>query len=162
MLYDAYASGIPMGGDLPNRSSEAPRFLVAATADAGTPDSPGTPLQRLQVVKGWSDAEGNHHQRVFEVAGNPDNGASVDLNTCEPQGDGYAQLCTVWEDPEFNAGTASVYYLRAVENPSCRYTAHQCLQIPADERPADCDAPRVDPVIQERAWSSPIWYTPTG
>ena len=162
MLDDAYASGVPMGGDLPVAAGEAPRFLVAASADAGTPDAPGTPLQRLQVVKGWADAEGNHHQRVFDVAGNPDNGASVDINTCETQGDGFAQLCTVWEDPEFDSNTAAVYYLRAVENPSCRYTAFQCNQLPENERPADCAAPRIDHVIQERAWSSPIWFTPAG
>ena len=128
MLENAYGAGVPMGGDLPVRTAQAPRFLVAATADAGTDASPGTPLQRLQVVKGWSDNEGNHHQQVFDVAGNPDNGASVDLDTCESQGQGYAQLCTVWEDPAFDADIAAVYYLRAVENPSCRYTAHQCLQ----------------------------------
>ena len=54
-----------------------------------------------------------------------------------------------------------MYYLRAVENPSCRYTAHQCLSLPEDERPADCATPMFSPVIQERAWSSPIWYSAT-
>jgi hypothetical protein len=162
MLEQAYAGGVPMGADLPEQAAGAPRFLVAATADAGTEASPGTPLQRLQVVKGWADSEGNHHQRVFDVAGNPDNGASVDPASCAPQGQGYAQLCAVWEDPAFDESIAAVYYLRAVENPSCRFTAHQCLQLPEGERPADCAAPRIDPVIQERAWSSPIWYTPTG
>jgi hypothetical protein len=161
MIAQAYANAVPMGSDLPSdRTSDAPVFLMAASADAGTAASPGRPLQRLQVVKGWADASGNHHQRIFEVAGDPDNGADVDLSTCASRGDGFAQLCSVWSDPEFDPHTPAVYYLRAVENPSCRYSAHQCLQLPPAQRPADCSAPLLGPVIQERAWSSPIWYTP--
>ncbi|NND67717.1 MAG: DUF3604 domain-containing protein, partial [Halioglobus sp.] len=164
MLKVAYASGVPMGSDLPAApaGAGAPKFLVAANADAGSAAFPGVPLQRLQVVKGWADAEGNHHQRVYDVAGDATNGAGVDPATCAPQGQGFEQLCTVWTDPEFDASVASVYYLRAVENPTCRYSARQCLQIPADERPADCAEPFFNPVIQERAWSSPIWYGPAG
>lgn len=164
MLQAAYASGVPMGSDLPPAPAGggAPVFLVAATADAGTASFPGVPLQRLQVVKGWADGEGNHHQRVFDVAGDANNGASVNPETCEPEGAGFAQLCTVWQDPEFDASVSAVYYLRAVENPTCRYSARQCLQIPAEERPEDCAEPFFDPVIQERAWSSPIWYGARG
>ncbi len=161
MLAQAYAQGVPMGSDLPAASGVAPRFLVAASADAGSAQYPGNPLQRLQVIKGWSDAEGNIHQRVFEVAGDPNNGATVDMNTCAPEGQGFAQLCSVWEDPEFDATQRAVYYLRAVENPSCRYTAWQCLSLPEPERPQDCAEPWFDPLIQERAWSSPIWYNPS-
>ena len=160
MLARAYRAGVPMGADLPPRAGRAPAFLASALADAGTEALPGLPLQSLQVVKGWADADGNHHQRIFEVAGDPDNGADVDLNSCTPRGEGFAQLCSVWEDPEFDAGQRAVYYLRAVENPSCRYSAWQCLAMPEAERPAECAAPAVGPVIQERAWSSPIWYTP--
>lgn len=160
MIAKAYDMAAPMGGDLPVKTGSAPRFLVSALADAGSAEFPGMPLQRLQVIKGWSDVEGNHHQRVFDVAGDPDNGASVDLNTCAPQGEGFAQLCSVWQDPEFDAAQRAVYYLRAVENPSCRYSAWQCLDIPEDERPAECANPTMGPTIQERAWSSPIWYTP--
>ncbi len=156
----AYQLGVPMGGDLPARSgASAPQFLVAAAADPGTPSAPGVPLQQLQVIKGWVDAEGQHHLQVFAVAGNPDNGAGVDLDTCETTGDGAAQLCALWQDPEFDPELSAVYYLRAVENPSCRYTAWQCLALPPEERPQDCAAPPVSPVIQERAWSSPIWYS---
>jgi len=162
MIARAYEAGVPMGSDLPAANAAAPSFVVSALADAGTPAYPGVPLQRLQIIKGWADGEGNHHQRVFEVAGAPDNGAAVDLNTCEPQGDGFAQLCAVWKDPEFDAKQSAVYYLRAVENPSCRYSTWQCLTIPDDEKPADCADPQMPPVIQERAWSSPIWYTPQG
>lgn len=160
MLERAYRNGVPMGGDLPTRAGKAPQFLVSALADAGTEDFPGNPLQRLQVIKGWVAGNGDHHQRIYDVAGDPNNGASVDLNTCTPRGKGFPQLCTVWEDPEFDPAQRAVYYLRAVENPSCRYTAWQCLSLPPGERPADCDSPLIGPVIQERAWSSPIWYTP--
>jgi hypothetical protein len=160
MVKKAYAQGVPMGGDLPQKSSAAPSFLVSALADAGTPEFPGMPLQRLQVIKGWADDEGNHHQRVFEVAGDADNGATVDLASCAPHGEGFSQLCEVWQDPEFDADRRAIYYLRAVENPSCRYSAWQCLSLPEELRPDDCANPQMGPLIQERAWSSPIWYTP--
>jgi hypothetical protein len=161
MLDQAYAQAVPMGSDLPlvEDGQVAPHFLVAATADAGSEKFPGVPLQRLQVIKGWADSDGNHHQRIYDVAGDANNGASVDEATCEPQGEGYRQLCQVWRDPAFDADTSAVYYLRAVENPTCRYSARQCLELPEDERPADCADPFFEPIIQERAWSSPIWYT---
>ncbi|MCB1845179.1 MAG: DUF3604 domain-containing protein, partial [Halioglobus sp.] len=140
----------------------APRFLVAAAADPGTVAHPGMPLQRLQVIKGWADASGNHHQAVYDVAGDANNGASVDLQTCQPRGEGFAQLCAVWQDPQFDPAVPAVYYVRAVENPSCRYSARQCLELPAELRPADCASPFFQPVIQERAWTSPVWYSPAG
>ncbi len=160
MVSQAYKQGVPMGGDLPENGSAAPSFLVSAVADVGTSELPGMPLQRLQVIKGWADAEGNHHQRIYDVAGDANNGASVNPDTCMPLGDGFAQLCAVWEDPAFDADQRAVYYLRAVENPSCRYSAWQCLSLPEEDRPEDCANPQMAPVIQERAWSSPIWYTP--
>ena len=119
------------------------------------------PLQQLQVIKGWYDDNGDHQQRVITVAGDANNGATVNLDTCAPQGEGFAQLCSVWQDPEFDAEQRAGYYLRAVENPSCRYSAWQCLELPESERPADCDSAQVPKLIQERAWSSPIWYTPS-
>ena len=143
-------------------AGSALRFLVAASADPGGPGGTGVPLQRLQVIKGWADKQGNHHQRVYDVAGDPDNGAAVDPATCEPRGTGHTQLCAVWSDPHFDPDQAAVYYLRAVQNPTCRYSARQCLAMPPEERPADCAAPFFDPVIRERAWSSPIWYRPRG
>ncbi|MFK7733866.1 MAG: DUF3604 domain-containing protein, partial [Pseudomonadales bacterium] len=66
----------------------------------------------------------------------------------------------VWQDPEFDSSQRAVYYMRAVENPSCRYSARQCLNFPVDQRPADCDNEDVAKTVQERAWSSPIWYSP--
>ena len=137
-------------------------FIATAVSDPGTAEMPGVPLQRLQVIKGWYDEDGAHHQKVFDVAGDANNGASVDLNTCQPQGSGYEQLCAVWKDPEFEAARRAVYYSRAVENPSCRYTSWQCLDLPESERPADCANPQVPKTLQERSWTSPIWYTPAG
>jgi hypothetical protein len=150
----AYELGVPMGGDLPERGAGgAPRFLAAALADAA-----GTPLQQLQVIKGWIDSDGAHRSKVFMVAGDPDNGAGVDLDTCATTGYGEQQLCAVWSDPAFEPSQNALYYLRVVENPSCRYSAWQCLELPPEERPQDCESPAVSPIIQERAWSSPIWY----
>lgn len=159
MIEIAYANGVAMGGEL-SGMNDSPVFLASAVADSGTELQAGTPLQRLQIIKGWYDEEGNHHQRVHDVAGNANNSASVNLQDCSLVGEGFDQLCTVWRDPEFDASQRAVYYMRAVENPSCRYSARQCLTIPAEQRPADCDNEEVAKTIQERAWSSPIWYSP--
>ncbi|MCP5042558.1 MAG: DUF3604 domain-containing protein [bacterium] len=160
----ADTAGVAMGGDLPPApdSSAAPSFLSLALADAGTLDFPGNPLQRLQIIKGWIDGDGERRQAVYEVAGDPSNGASVDTDTCETSGEGFQQLCSVWTDPDFRPEQRAVYYMRAVENPSCRYNAWQCIGLEGKDRPADCDDPDRKLVIQERAWTSPIWYTPAG
>ena len=159
----ADAGGVPMGADLPARTQGGtPAFVAMALADPGTSELPGTPLQRLQVIKGWVDDEGTSHQRVYDIAGDAHGRASVDLDTCRQRGAGHAQLCSVWSDPDFDPTRRAVYYLRAVENPSCRYSAWQCISLPESERPADCRLPQVRRAIQERAWSSPIWYTPAG
>ena len=162
MLARAYEKGVPMGGDLAaqNASSAGPSFLVSALQDAGTPERPGTALQRIQIIKGWVGDEGDFHQSVIDVAGDADNGADVDLSTCTPRGEGARALCSVWQDPEFDPGRAAVYYARVVENPSCRWSTWHCQSLPENERPDGCDDPRVPKTIQERAWTSPIWYTP--
>jgi hypothetical protein len=156
----AYANGVTMGNDLPAKSGDAPVFVATAISDPGTAELPGMPLQRLQVVKGWYDDGGDHHQKIYDIAGDANNGASVDLETCEPRGSGFDQLCAVWQDPDFNAQQSAVYYMRAVENPSCRYSTWQCNAMPEGERPQDCDSPQVPKTLQERAWTSPIWFTP--
>ena len=160
LAQDAYALGVPMGGVLPARTTnqQSPRFLVAAHADPGTADTPGHPLQRLQIIKGWVGRGGQFHQQVIDVAGNADNGASVDPMTCETTGTGFASLCGVWTDPSFDASQDAVYYARAVENPSCRWSTRQCLLLPENERPDGCSNPRIPRTIQERAWTAPIWY----
>jgi hypothetical protein len=158
----ADATGVPMGSDLPSRAGAdaVPSFLVLAQSDPGTAGAPGTPLQRVQVIKGWVDDAGNHQQRIYDVVGSADNGASVNLDTCETIGAGYSDLCTVWSDPEFDAEESAVYYARAVENPSCRFSQRDCLSLPEAERPPACAHEYISAIQQERAWSSPIWYTP--
>jgi hypothetical protein len=154
-----YAGGIPMGGDLsapPGRDS-SPSFLIAAMSDPGAPGRDGTALQRAQVIKGWVDDEGQFRQQVFDAAGGP-NGASVDLNSCTPQGPGERSLCTVWKDPDFDGTRDAVYYLRVLENPSCRWNQFECNRLPAEARPAACSDPAVVRTVQERLWTSPIWY----
>jgi hypothetical protein len=157
----AYESGIPMGGILPGPSAGAvaPSFLVSALKDAGTPEHPGNPLQRIQVVKGWVGDGDLRMQKVFEVAGSPDNGADVDPDTCAPRGPGHDTLCGVWSDPEFDPAQHAVYYARVVENPSCRWSTLTCRALEGDpRRPALCDDARFPRTIQERAVTSPIWY----
>jgi hypothetical protein len=158
----ADALAVAMGGDLSARSDEqsAPSFLSIALADPGTVTAPGNPLQRIQIIKGWVDDDGQSHQAIYQVAGDPNNGATVDSDTCESKGPGSRQLCSVWTDPDFDASRRAVYYMRAVENPSCRYNAWQCIGLEGSDRPADCDDPARKRTIQERAWTSPIWYTP--
>ena len=162
VLRRAEAGGVPMGGDLSRHAGQGgPVFAVWASKDPGTPKAAGGLLQRVQVIKGWVDAEGGLHQKVIDVAGG-ENGASVDPGTCEPEGAGHDFLCGVWRDPEFDPARRAVYYARVVENPSCRYSAWQCLTLAGvgDQRPTGCTDPIMQQIQQERAWTSPIWYTP--
>lgn len=162
-----YAQGVAMGSDLPAPTSARPRFAVSALRDAGAPGDPAEPLQRIQIIKGWIDGD-EKHERVFEVAGDPDNGASVDLATCETSGSGFASLCTVWEDPEFDPSLSAFYYARVIDNPSCRWSTRQCVAAGVDcsnpdavpEAWAGCCDASVPKTVQERAWTSPIWYAP--
>jgi hypothetical protein len=160
-----------MGGDLPPlpTGGEAPTFLVSALRDTGTPDLPGIQLQRIQIIKGWieEDETGETRERVHEVAGDPGNGASVDLTTCETQGSGFDSLCAVWTDPDFDPKQAAFYYARVVENPTCRWSQWQCNAAGVDCATMDpgdplmnCCNGSIPPSVQERAWTSPIWYTP--
>jgi len=164
---DGYARGVPMGGALPAApDGRAPALAAWALMDPGTADAPGVPLQRLQIVKLESGADGALRETVVEVAGGP-NGAGVDADTCEPRGEGAAQLCGVWRDPDFDAAADAVYYARVVQNPSCRWHARACLAAgvrcdgggtkPGYEACCDEAYPKT---VQERAWTSPIWYAP--
>ena len=159
------AAGVPMGALLPAATGPdaRPRFAVAAQADPA-----GGALQRIQIIKGWVDATGEKQEQVIDIAGDADNGASVDLATCQPRGTGAARLCGVWEDSGFDPTQRSFYYARVVENPSCRWSTRQCLaagiscenpeEVP--EEFADCCNADYPKTIQERAWTSPIWYSP--
>ncbi len=163
LVAKGYAGGVPMGGDLPARPRDdaAPIFVVSAMRDVGIPEHPGGLLQRAQVVKGWMDEEDDFHQRVIDVAGGA-NDAYVDEATCQPRGTGHNDLCTVWTDPDFDPEQNAVYYVRVLENPSCRWSARQCLEEAVDPeakgRSGGCDDPATPTTIQERLWTSPIWY----
>ena len=97
-----------------------------------------------------------------------DNGAAVNLDSCVQSGPGHANLCTVWEDDDFNPAAQAFYYARLLENPSCRWSQHICADAGVrcdnpDSIPEGleaCCAPEHRKTIQERAWSSPIWYVP--
>ena len=161
----AYAMGVTMGGNLgPYEATEGkqsiePGFLVMASADTQS-----APLQRLQIVKGWVDADGTHEEVVdVACAGGaavnpktsrcPDNGAKVDVSDCSINEEtGAAQLSALWRDPDFKADERAFYYARAIENPTCRWSTWDANRAGVAPRP---DLPAT---IQERAWSSPIHY----
>ena len=161
----AYAHGVPMGSDLPKtnkartKSAQSPTFFASALADPGILNHPGGLLQRLQIIKVTSDDEGNAIQRVVDIAGGASD-AHVEAATCDPVGAGAASLCAGWTDPDFDPNTPAAYYARVLENPSCRAAARACMNLEAEKRPAACDDPSLTRVAQERAWSSPIWFTP--
>lgn len=170
-----YDVGVPMGAELGDASSA--RLLVMAMADPGTPSRPGTDLQAVQIIKGWVDEAGATHERVFDIAGDLDNGASVNPETCEPVGDGHRTLCAVFDDPDFDPGVPAFYYARVLENPTCRWSTHDCMAAgvsPFDPNCAEAAAggpfvncclnasnhASITPTIRERAWTSPIWFVP--
>ena len=160
----AYARGVTMGGDLEAESDGEPGFLLSALADAL-----GAPLQRMQIIKGWLNAEGETFERVYDVACSgdaaidpkthrcPDNGASVDLSDCSySRTEGVGQLRAFWRDPDFNPNERAFYYARVLENPTCRWSTWDAIRAGVSPRP-DLAA-----TIQERAWSSPIHYLAGG
>lgn len=157
MVAQAYAGGVPMGGELtvPADRQGAPVFVASALRDAVD----GGLLQRLQIIKGWMDADGVMQQRIYDIAGG-DTGASVDPQSCQVSGPGYAELCGQWRDPDFDPQQAAVYYLRVLENPSCRWSSWECSRLTEHNRPPACSSADVAKTIQERAWTSPIWVLP--
>jgi hypothetical protein len=157
----AYNRGVSMGSDLPAEGDRVPAFIAWASADPG-----GTPLQRLQVIKGYLE-NGEHRERVYDVACSnglevdlatgrcPDNGAAVNLDDCSTTAEkGSGELKALWRDPDFNPGQEAFYYVRVLENPTCRWSTWDAIR--AGEAPRS-DLPQT---LQERAWSSPIWYRP--
>ena len=153
-----YTRGVPMGGDLssPPRVGTKPLFILAANRDSA---SGSATLQQLQLIKGWVDTDGKRHTRVFTVAGDGQNDAGVNPQTGERYGEGFDHLCQVYEDVKFDPAVPAYYYLRAVENPSPRWSFYDCLSLSAGAFPDACEDPSRH-VIREMAWSSPIWYTP--
>ncbi len=164
LVQHGYDGGVPMGGELPARgTASAPRFVVTAMQD-----DLSVPLERIQIVKGWLDDAGSHEE-VFDVAGHAGDGSTVDLATCTPHAMGSATLCDVWTDPSFDPAHPAFYYARVIEDPTCRWSRRLCLSehvdctTQASDSPlrACCDGSLPD-TIQERAWTSPIWYLPDG
>ena len=158
-----YAKGVPMGGDLTQApDASAPNFLIRAVKD---PD--GANLDRVQVIKGWRDDDGELHEKIYNVAlsdGREEDvlgqvmpvGNTVDVkNASYANSIGDAELAVVWTDPDFKRDELAFYYLRVLEIPTPRWTAYDAKYYGLADLPDD-----VPLVIQERAYTSPIWYTP--
>ncbi len=159
-----YSKGVPMGGDLSAApAGKPPTFLVAAMKDPI-----GANLDRIQIVKGWMDAKGELHERVFDVVwGDADKrrigadgkltpvGSTVDITSATWTNTiGDPELITVWTDPEFEAKQSAFYYARVLEIPTPRWTAYDA------QRFGVTPLPNTTMTLQERAYTSPIWYTP--
>ena len=159
-----YAKGVPMGGDLSKApSGKPPSFLVAALKDPYRGN-----LDRIQIVKGWVDGDGARHEKVYDVAWGdaesrkpgadgklPAVGNTVDLETATWTNTiGDPELITVWSDPDFDAEQRSFYYARVIEIPTPRWTLYDAVRFGVKL------APEVPTTTQERAYTSPIWYTP--
>lgn len=158
----AYEKGVPMGGELARiADSKSISFLVSAQKD---PE--GANLDRIQIVKGWLDADGYTHEKVYDVVWSgsrvPDEtgklpavGNTVDLdNATWLNTIGATQLTTTWNDPDFDPNQSAFYYARVIEIPTPRWTGY-------DEQMFDYKLDRIMPaIVQERAYTSPIWYNP--
>ena len=163
-IAQAYARGVPMGGNLPaSMDAQAPRFLVQAMRDVNS-----APLQKVQIVKGWL-ADGQTHEQVYDVICSdglqpdakthlcPSNGARVNLADCSISTDkGAAELATTWTDPAFDPQQPAFYYARVLENPVCRWSQYDAILL---GKPHPAGEPST---VQERVWSSPIWYNSRG
>jgi hypothetical protein len=158
-----YRKGVPMGGDLWNApKGKAPTFLIYAVKDPISGN-----LDRIQVIKGWLDASGQTHDHIYNAAWAGDRklnadgklppvGNTVDVQTASFSNTiGAAQLATVWEDPDFNPTQRAFYYIRVIEIPTPRHQVYDAVALGIDNKET-----REPATIQERAFSSPIWYTP--
>ncbi len=158
-----YLKGVPMGGDLPPRKADAaPSFIVAALRDPFSGN-----LDRIQIVKGWLDKRGRQQEKVYDVVWSGDRrpgadgklppvGNTVDVATATWTNTiGSPELINVWTDPDFDPEQPAVYYARVLEIPTPRWTAYEAVRF-GIEMPSD-DVPMT---TQERAYTSPIWYTP--
>jgi hypothetical protein len=158
-----YAKGVPMGGDLAEapKDAKAPNFLVAALRDPYSGN-----LDRIQVIKGWLDATGKTHEKVYDVVWSdgrtpgadgklPAVGNTVDVkNATWTNSIGSPELITVWTDPDFDATQSAFYYARVLEIPTPRWTAYEAKRFKVTM------PDHVPMVTQERAYTSAIWYTP--
>ena len=163
LVSEAYSKGVTMGADLLNNDDQIPEFIVWALRDMNS-----APLQRIQIIKGWIDMNsGRPKEKVFDVACSdglepdpitnrcPDNGARVNINDCSITSNvGSSELKTIWKDPEFKVDDKAFYYVRVLENPTCRWSTWDAIKSGFKPREG------LHETIQERAWSSPIWYIP--
>ena len=161
--FRGYEKGVPMGGDLRPRSGEAaPTFMVFALRD-----SIGANLDRIQIVKGWLDDKGNTHEKVYDVAWSdgrtpgkdgvlPAVGNTVDVKAANWTNTiGASELGTVWTDPDFDPAQHAFYYARVIEIPTPRWVVYDAFRFGV-EIPQEAET-----VHQERAYTSPIWYSPS-
>ena len=157
-----YSKGVSMGGDLSKApEGKSPSFLVATLKDPYSGN-----LDRIQIVKGWLDKKGKTHEKVYDVVWSGDRkpgsdgklpavGNTVDVaNATWMNTIGASELITVWEDPDFDPGQSAFYYARVIEIPTPRWTAYDAKRLGAK---MDKEVPMI---TQERAYTSPIWYTP--
>jgi hypothetical protein len=158
-----YARGVAMGGDLKAPAGKAPSFIVMASKDPKSGN-----LDRIQIIKGWLDSSGKQHEQVYDVAWSGDRTPDAKSSKLPPVGDtvdaataeysntiGAAELSTVWTDPDFDASQRAFYYVRVLEIPTPRWSTRDAVRL-------GIPVPKGLPVsIQERAWTSPIWYTPS-
>jgi hypothetical protein len=163
MLDIAYGTGVPMGGDLSQaKRGQVPKFLVIAGMDAD-----GARLDRIQIIKGWMDKAGKLQEKVYDVAWSDDRkldkrtgklpavGNTVDVeNATYLNTIGAPQLSTYWEDPDFDRAERAFYYARVLEIPTPRWTTYDSAYFNVELQD---DVPSS---IQDRAYTSPIWYTP--
>ncbi|MGB1140282.1 MAG: DUF3604 domain-containing protein [Halioglobus sp.] len=159
--YTGYEKGVPMGGELGAPEADAPSFLVAAAKDPYSGN-----LDRIQVVKGWMDKDGKTHEKVYNVVWSGDRkadrkgkippvGNTVDVgNATWSNSIGEPELLAVWTDPDFNKGLSAFYYARVIEIPTPRWTAYEARRFGVEM------TGNVPMTTQERAYTSPIWYTP--
>ncbi len=160
--FAGYAKGVPMGGDLANApDGRSPSFMVYAIRD-----EIGANLDRIQIIKGWLDSDGNTHEKVYEVAWSdnrkldrngklPPVGNTVDVATASWTNTiGASELATVWTDPDFDPNERAFYYVRVLEIPTPPWYLYDAFRF---EVPMPEGAPTSQ---QERAYTSPIWYTP--
>ena len=155
-----YEKGVPMGGDLSAERGDAPTFMIVALKDLS-----GANLDRVQVVKGWTDASGKAFEKVYNVAlsdgravnDTPEKvGNTVDLeNATYSNSIGAVQLSVVWRDPDFDAAQDAFYYTRVLEIPTPRWTAYDAKFFGTELKENEA----FPNIIQERAYSSPIWYS---
>ena len=161
LVSKAYEGGVTMGADLIAEQGNSPEFIAWVARDAMS-----APLQRLQIIKGWVEG-GEAQERVIDVACSggiavdpatnrcPDNGAKVNLSDCSISSNiGEPELMAKWRDPQFDASQNAFYYVRAMENPTCRWSTWDAIRAGVEPRPDMAST------LQERVWSSPIWVTP--